>query len=176
MYSEEELIAALQAHNKDAFNYLYDNYSGALYGIIHKIVKSEEIAQDLLQETFVKIWKNISNYNSSKGRLFTWMLNIGRNAAIDILRSKQHKNEGKIQGLENSVDLVGDESHKPENFDHIGLDNVLVTLKPEQKVLIDMVYFQGYTHEEVSKELDIPLGTVKTRIRTAVIYLRKILT
>ena len=87
-YSEEELVAQLQNRNQQAFAYLYDNYAAALNGIIYRLVEDKELAEDILQEAFVKIWNNFSSYDSAKGRLFTWMLNLTRNLTIDTLRSK----------------------------------------------------------------------------------------
>ena len=87
-YSEEELVNLLKQNNKAAFSYLYDHYSGALFGIILKIVnQDEETSEDVLQDVFIKIWKKIATYDSTKGTLFTWMLNIARNTAIDKVRT-----------------------------------------------------------------------------------------
>ena len=169
-YSEQELVALLQQRNEKAFGYLYDNYSGALYGIITSIVTDKEVANDVLQNVFVNIWRKIDSYDSVKGRIFTWMLNIARNAAIDEVRSKGYKDSQKNQSLSDNVDLAG-VSTAPV-IDDVGLKKVLTKLKGELRVLVDMSYFQGYTHEEISKALNIPLGTVKTRIRTALIQLR----
>jgi RNA polymerase sigma factor (sigma-70 family) len=174
-YTEEGLVTALRAGDKAAFSYLYDHYSVALYGIVLRIVRDEEQAQDLLQEGFIKIWKNIHAYDNSKGRLFTWMLNICRNHTLDLLRSKGYKSSSKIQPIENSVHLVADSNERPGKHDFIGIDKVLDKLPPEQRILINKVYFEGFTHEETSKELEMPLGTVKTRIRSAIIQLRKLL-
>ena len=85
-------MALLQQRNEKAFGYLYDNYSGALYGIVKSIVTDTEIANDVLQNVFVNIWRKIELYDAQKGRLFTWMLNIARNAAIDEVRSKGFRN------------------------------------------------------------------------------------
>src|SRR5206468_3616525 len=87
-YSEEELVLLLQQQSRQAFNYLYRQYSAVLYGVIYKVITDEQTSQDVLQDVFIKIWNNISQYNAQKGRLYTWMLNIARNAAIDKLRSK----------------------------------------------------------------------------------------
>ena len=100
--NESELLELLRRQDRKAFNYLYDNYSDALYGVILKVVRTEETAQDLLQEIFVKIWKNIAQYDSSKGRLFTWMLNIARNTSIDYLRV----NRLEIQDIDTAVYTV----------------------------------------------------------------------
>lgn len=176
-YTDETiLVEGLKARQPDAITYLYDHYSHALFGVIDRIIQSEEISNDVLQEAFVKIWKNIEGYTREKGSLFTWMLNICRNTAIDETRSKQFKKQLQNQNIEDSVNKVDRTEQVQLNVDHIGLKEVIATLKPEQKVLIDKVYFEGYTQEEVSKELEIPLGTVKTRIRAAIIQLRGVLT
>lgn len=169
-YSEFELVTLLQKRQEKAFGYLYDNYSGALFGIVNAIVTDREIANDVLQNVFVNIWKKIDTYDSSKGRLFTWMLNIARNAAIDELRSKGFRDSQKNQSLSENVDITG--AVTGPSIDDVGLRKVLTKLKGDLRVLIDMSYFQGFTHEEISKALNIPLGTVKTRIRSALIQLR----
>ena len=175
-YSDEKtLIDGLVRKDKNAFTYLYDNYSSALFGVINRILQSDEVAEDVLQDAFVKIWKNIDQYNTSKGSLYTWMLNICRNLTIDTLRSKSFRNETQNQNLEDNVYQVDREVDVQPKVDHIGLKEEVLKLKPEQKVLIDLIYFEGYTQDEVSKELQIPLGTVKTRLRAAVNELRRVI-
>ena len=174
-YNEEELVLLLQSKNQQAFSYLYDNYSAALNGIIYRMVENRELAEDILQEAFVKIWNNFSSYDVGKGRLFTWMLNITRNLTIDTLRSKGYKKQAKISSDENSVDNLSNDNKVAESFDALGIRKQLVNLKPEQRSIIDLAYFNGYTQDEISKEMGIPLGTVKTRMRAAIIELRKML-
>ena len=174
-YSEEELVMLLQNQDQTAFSYLYDNYAAALNGIIYRMVEEQQLAEDILQESFLKIWNNFKQYDSSKGRLFTWMINITRNLTIDTLRSKGYKKQQKISQDENSVSSYQDKSFSTDRFDTLGLRKQLENLKPEQKIIIDLAYFSGYTQEEISKEMNIPLGTVKTRMRSAIIELRKIL-
>jgi RNA polymerase sigma factor (sigma-70 family) len=173
-YNETDLVNLLQQHSEKAFSYLYDNYSGALYGIIHSIITDNETANDVLQDVFVNIWRKIESYDSSKGRLFTWMLNIARNAAIDKIRSKGFRDGLKNQPISENVDIsIGSATHPAIN--DVGLRKVISRLKEEQRVLIDLSYFQGFTHEEIAKAMNIPLGTVKTRIRTALIQLRTLI-
>lgn len=174
-HSEEELVSLLKSHDQQAFGYLYDNYAGALNGVIYRMVENKELAEDILQEAFVKIWNNFSNYDTAKGRLFTWMLNITRNLTIDTLRSKGYKKQRKISSDENSVSNVTDEGARAEKFDTIGIRKQLLSLKPEQRSIIDLAYFNGYTQDEIAKELSLPLGTVKTRMRAAITELRKLL-
>jgi RNA polymerase sigma factor (sigma-70 family) len=173
-YTEKELIALLKQRDEKAFSYLYDNYSGALYSIITQILENTELANDVLQEVFINIWRKIDTYDPAKGRLYTWMLNISRNASIDQLRSKNYQNSQKNQSIPENVDgLAG--SSMQMSVDSIGLKKMLEKLKMEQRVLIELAYFKGYTHEEIAEMEDIPLGTVKTRIRNALIQLRTLL-
>lgn len=173
IYNEEQLVQQLKLNKRDAFEYLYDNYSSALYGIAFKILKEEEKAADTLQDTFLKIWKNIASYNFDKGTLFTWMLNIARNTAIDKLRGEV-RNENVIK-LENISEM---ELTPAGIFDlslsTIDIRGIVSLLLPEKKQVIELVYFQGYTHEEVSEKLNLPLGTVKSRVRRALTELRNI--
>ena len=171
--SEENLIRLLKSGDKKGMETLYENYSAAIFGVLLRIVTEQETAEDLLQEVFVKIWKNISAYDASKGRLFTWLVNVARNTAIDKLRSKDFQKAGKIQSLDNSVYSINKNYHSENAVDHIGLKKIVEQLKPEYFLLIDLLYFKGYTQTEAAVELNIPLGTVKTRTRAALTELRK---
>ena len=173
-YSEQELVVLLNEQSNDAFNYLYDNYSGAIYTIINQIVADKNTASDVMQDVFVNIWRKINSYDATKGRLFTWMLNIARNAAIDKVRSKGYRDSQRIQPIAENVSSGMAMSANPIVND-VGLKRVLTTLNEEHRKLIDLSYFQGFTHEEIAKMLGIPLGTVKTRIRTAISQLRKMI-
>jgi RNA polymerase sigma factor (sigma-70 family) len=174
-YGENELVSLLKSRDSKAFSYLYDNYSASLYTIIAQLVGDTEIATDVLQEVFINIWRKIESYDPSKGRLFTWMLNIARNASIDTLRSRSYQNASKNQSLQDNTEWGGAGSLASVNVDNIGLKKVIERLKREHRVLIDLAYFKGYTHEEIAQIEDIPLGTVKTRIRNALMQLREYL-
>ena len=169
-YSEHELVILLNGQSNEAFNYLYDNYSGAIYTIINQIVLDKETANDVMQEVFVNIWRKIKTYDATKGRLFTWMLNIARNAAIDKVRSRGFRDNQRTRPMPESESGVAINSNP--TVSDVGLQKVLTTLNDEYRKLIDLSYFQGFTHEEIAKMLGIPLGTVKTRIRTAISQLR----
>ncbi|SDF53004.1 RNA polymerase sigma-70 factor, ECF subfamily [Mucilaginibacter pineti] len=171
--SEDELVLALRNHEKIAVEALYDMYSSSLYGVISRIVTDTAIAEDVLQETFVKIWHSFSSYSTEKGRLFTWMVNIARNLAIDKIRSKDFKNQNKNQEIENNVTFIDEQRNTVYKPELMGVKDLVQTLKPEQKSIIDLVYFKGYTHVEAADELGIPLGTIKTRLRMGIQQLRK---
>jgi RNA polymerase sigma-70 factor (ECF subfamily) len=174
-YEESALIALLRQRDQQAFSYLYDSYAGALNNVIYKMVADEKLAEDILQEAFLRIWNNFASYDAGKGRLFTWMLNLTRNLTIDTLRSKGHKNQQKTTGDEFYVSNVADENYPAEQFDSIGIKKQFSKLKPDLQAVIDLGYFKGYTQDEISKTLNIPLGTVKTRMRTAIQELRKLI-
>ncbi|GAB3168459.1 RNA polymerase sigma factor [Telluribacter humicola] len=164
-YNEDELVASLKRNEQAAFEYLYDHYSGALYNVISKIVRDDEKAEDVMQEAFLKIWRSISSYNPDKGRLFTWMLNIARNTSIDAVRAEGRK--PGFDDIQDNLDRAEQHASYQPSPSTMDLKSLVEKLKPERKILVDLVYFQGYTQEEVSEQLRIPLGTVKSRIRTA---------
>jgi RNA polymerase sigma factor (sigma-70 family) len=175
LVSESVLLEKLVQRDRKAFQWLYDQYSPALYGVVLRIVREEEQAQDLLQDIFVKIWKNLDAYDANKGRLFTWMLNVARNTAIDSLRSRKTQPFGAIRTDEENVHIVDQQHHTEQpNPDHIGMKEVVNKLRPDRRQLIDLVYFSGYTHEEAAEELKLPLGTVKTRVRAALLELKEL--
>ncbi|MFP5080443.1 RNA polymerase sigma factor [Pedobacter sp. JCM 36344] len=171
--SEEELVSKLKSQDTLAIQALYDMYSGALLGVISRVIQHTEVAEDLLQETFIKIWNSAGSYDNSKGRLFTWMMNIARNLSIDKVRSKDFKNSNKNQDIENNVDFIDAQKEVTFNEDVLGVRDLVTSLKPEFKIVLDLVYFKGYTHVEAAEELNLPLGTVKTRIRMGILELRK---
>jgi len=171
--SEEELVLALQNREKIAIEALYDMYSASLFGVISRIINDTPTAEDVLQETFVKIWHSFATYSPAKGRLFTWMVNIARNLSIDKLRSKDFKNQNKNQEIENNVTFIDEQRNTVYKPELLGIKEMVRTLKPEQQAILDLIYFKGYTHVEAADELGIPLGTIKTRLRMAIIELRK---
>ncbi|MFD2284562.1 sigma-70 family RNA polymerase sigma factor [Pedobacter petrophilus] len=171
--TEPELVLALQSKDSTVLKTLYSMYSSALYGVISRIITHTELAEDVLQETFVKIWQSAEHYDNSKGRLFTWMMNIARNLSIDKLRSKDFKNSLKNQDIENNVSFVDEQNKVTFNPDVLGIKQLVENLKPDLQAVLDLVYYKGYTHVEAAEKLNLPLGTVKTRIRLAIIELRR---
>ncbi|WP_242928677.1 RNA polymerase sigma factor [Pontibacter vulgaris] len=170
--TEEELVARLRARDAAAVSLLYDMYSSTLYGVVLQIVKVEAVAEDVLQEAFVKIWNSFQSYDESKGRLFTWMINICRNLAIDKIRSKHHRVSEATRDLPTGYrPEFASDAFKPE---HIGVRELTEQLNPEQKQIIDLMYFEGLTQSEIADEFNIPLGTVKTRARSAIKLLGKL--
>ena len=167
------MVLLLKQREQSAFSYLYDHYSGALYSIILNIVPDRDLANDVLQEVFIKIWKQIDSYDNYKGRLFTWMLNVARNASIDAVRSKGYQKSQQSRELTENVISAGGSTEL--NTDKIGLRKVVNTLKEDHRILIVLSYFEGFTQDEISKMLSIPLSTVKTRMRGALLQLKQVI-
>lgn len=169
---EQDLIHRLQNGDSSVIGELYDLYGAALLGVARSIATHEAEAEDVVQEAFINIWKYGKRYNPKKGRLFTWLLNITRNKAIDRFRSKK-----QAPPIQSHTDNVGMEMSHPGGIDikedAIGLRELVEKLDGAQRELIEMAYFEGYTQQELSDKLKIPLGTVKTRLRSGIKELRK---
>lgn len=172
MEQPNDLIIEMQNGNEKAFSKLYTMYSEAIYGIIYSIVLDEARAEEILQDVFIKVWNNASSYNVTKGRFFTWLLNIARNTAIDETRSKSFKNAKKNLSTTNFVDIVSSSDSLNRKTNAIGIKKFVDALKPACMKIIDLLYFKGFTQVEASKTLEIPLGTLKTRNRTCIKELR----
>lgn len=169
-YTEEELLTGLKQHDEQAYQFLYDNYSKSIFAIIKQIISQQEMAEDILQEVFIKVWQNIHSYDVSKGRLYTWMISIARNLSIDRTRSKEFNKQSKTDSLQDTVHTSG--NIEENKISDIGLKRVLTALPADNAKLIDLAYFKGFTQEEISRIMMIPVGTVKTRMRSAISFLR----
>jgi len=168
---EKHIVELLAERNEKAISLLYDNYSDTLFGVAYKVVKDEDLAQDVLQESFVKIWKKADSYDPSKAKLFTWLFRITRNTAIDKLRSISTKSDKEIQIDVSDVYNVGHEGVRPELMD---VQENLDKIEPKYQIVLEALFFQGMTQQEASEELDIPLGTVKSRLKIGLRELRKV--
>lgn len=169
--TEEQLQQMLQSGREADFREIYKRYSNALYGILLRIVGDEELAQDVLQEAFVKIWRYAAKYDRARGTVFTWMLNIARNQAIDFLRSRQNINRQQSIPLEENVGMAESGTAQAAQ-ERSEVAELVSGLEPSLRVLIEMVYLDGYTQAEAAEITGTPLGTVKTRIRAALQKLR----
>ena len=168
---ENHIVELLRERNEKAISLLYDHYGDTLFGVAYKVVKDEDLAQDILQESFVKIWKKSDTYDPSKAKLFTWLFRITRNTAIDKLRSANTKTEKEIQMDVSDVYNLGIESIKPEFLD---VRENLEKIEEKYQIVLDALFFQGMTQQEASDELDIPLGTIKSRLKIGLRELKKI--
>ncbi len=168
---EQKIINLLKLADKKALNLLYENYSNSLYGIILKITINEELAQDALQETFIKVWKNSSKYDPKKAKLFTWLYRIARNTAIDKLRSYNNRYHKEIQIDTSNVYILPTTNL---NEDVMDLKRHVTTLEEKYQIVLKALFFKGMTQQQASEELDIPLGTVKSRLKIGLRELKKI--
>ncbi|MGB5645620.1 RNA polymerase sigma factor [Muriicola sp.] len=168
---EKHIVELLQERNDKAISLLYDHYGDTLFGVAYKVVKDEELAQDIVQESFVKIWKKSDTYDPSKAKLFTWLFRITRNTAIDKLRSVKTKTDKEIQIDNSNVYKIGVDSIRPELMD---IQENLDKIESKYQIVLDALFFQGMTQQEASEELDIPLGTIKSRLKIGLRELKKI--
>jgi len=168
---EKDIIQLLKEGDKKALSLLYDNYSNSLYGVAFKITKDEALAKDALQESFVKIWKNSHKYDPAKAKLFTWLYRITRNTAIDKLRSFNNRNSREVQIDNSNVYTLQTNSL---NQDVIDLKQHVDKLEGKYKTVLNALFFEGMTQQEASDELNIPLGTIKSRLKIALRELRKV--
>lgn len=171
-HSETEFVSLLKQKDLDAFSKLYKNYSSNLLGVIFQLIKNKQVSEDILQNVFVKIWSNIEQYNPSRGRLHTWMVSIAVNASIDYAKSKNSRKDKQSKSIDSELGVF-EIGTNPFNVDLIGLKEQVYLLKYDYRVLLEYVYYHGFTQEEVADELNLPLGTVKTRIRAAITELKK---
>ena len=171
--TDQLIIDRLAAKDQEAIKMIYQQYGRTLLGVMLRILGEQSMAEDALQEAFVKVWKNADRYDKSKGRLFTWLLNICRNTAIDKRRSAGFKMTQAIQSEGSVVNTVDQQQTYTFNPDQIGVKDWVNKLSPEHKEVIDIVYFSGYSHREAAEHLGLPLGTLKTRIRAALKQLRQ---
>lgn len=171
---EANLVSLLKSGDKESLTLLYNKYSAAMYGIISRVISNEEVATETLQDVFLKIWDNFEKYDPNKGRLFTWMVQIARNTAIDKIRSGQFKRGNKTESMPDYVSNDERLSEEQRGRD-VGLRKVVGMLDDQNQKIIELLYFHDYTQKEVSEELNMPLGTVKSRVRKAMNQLREIL-
>lgn len=164
----ESLVKLIQDRSERGFHILYNKYCGALYGVIIKYVRRTDVADDLMQDTFVKIWKHIDAFDPEKGALYTWMLNIARNLAIDYLRSATHRKQMlhvEIDSVSNQLDFTNTSEAISNAIEFKDFKNKAMQLESKYAEVIDMIFFFGWTHEQTAELLKLPLGTVKTRSR-----------
>lgn len=169
-----KLIDRLKNKDQVALGALYEKYAGSLLHIISKIIQPQELAEEILQDVFVKIWNKVDQYDEEKGRLFTWMVQIARNTAIDTARLKSYQKRGKTDSIDTHVNKDELNVELPI-IEDVGLKRVVAQMDKNHRELINYLYFRDFTQKETSEALKIPLGTVKTRARSAIKALRKAL-
>lgn len=162
MQNDKALILKLQNKDEAALSKLYDNYSPALYGVIIRICKDEQQAQNILQDTFLTIWEKAHQYNPEKGKFYTWAYRIARNKTLNLIR----KQDKLIQTEDLSVYTNKADDAKTD-AEYLQLKGCLKQLESHHKKALELVYFNGLTHREAHQEMDVPLGTFKSYIKQA---------
>lgn len=175
--SSPSFIQKLKQGDQKMFDYLYDHYAPNLLGVVQTIVPATDVAEDVLQKAFVKIWKNIDQYDVNRGTFFTWMLNICRNLAIDEYRKADRARKKVIQSQKDNVDRVEKTSEfsideQPHLMKNNKLYEAINQLPDDQKYVIEQLFLGGLTQKELGTADDIPLGTIKSRVRLALNKLR----
>lgn len=168
----DNLVAQFQKKDITAFEKLYSMYAENICGVINTIVKNDGLAQEICQDVFVKIWHKSDSYNPSKGRFFTWILNIARNAAIDKVRSKSFKQQKQNLSADYFVGILERPEETDSSIDTNSLLKLVKSLKAKCIEIIELLYFKGLTQKDAADELDIPIGTVKTRNRSCISQMR----
>lgn len=173
------LLERISRRDSSALSELYDKHSTLLYSIIMRILKEKEETEDVLQEVFVNVWERAEMYDDQLGNPGAWLARIARNRAVDRLRSKNYRTRSKESDIDQHHDyFTADASSNPEHRAILSSQQeeiliALTSLSKDQKDLIEFAYFRGFTQSELANHFKLPLGTVKTRMRTAMSILRQ---
>jgi RNA polymerase sigma-70 factor, ECF subfamily len=171
-----QLLKAIVARDEAALAELYDAYRVILFGLLMRILKNREEAEDVLQEVFLQVWRRAADFDENRGRPFTWLVTMTRSRGIDRLRTLAARERVAIAGTRNDSEAVSDAANDAFRSEQRGLvTNALDQLPDEQKRPLMLAYFDGLTQSEIAARLGAPLGTVKTRMRTGLMKLRDML-
>ena len=174
--SDVLLLKAIAARDEAALAQLYDRYDRILFGLLMRILNNREEAEDVLQETFLQVWRKAADFDESRGRPFTWLVTLARSRGIDRLRTLASRERVAEAGAREVSEQISDAATDALKSEQRGLvSDALAKLPDEQKRPIMLAYFDGLTQSEIATRLGAPLGTVKTRMRTGMIRLRELL-
>ena len=167
--SDNEIVELISAKNEKGLSELFDKYSSALNGVVYRILGDSQIAEEVISQSFLKVWDKIGSYNPDKSEFFTWVMAIARNTALDQRRLKSFGNRRKTDPLEGNVYTI--KMDMPSST--IETERILRMVDTKYKVVLEKIYLEGYSQSEAAELLEIPLGTVKTRLRKAISILRE---
>lgn len=172
--SDESLYHQMRGGDEVALETLYDKYERLLFSFAHRFTNNDRLSEEVIQEVWMKIWNGRVDFNTEKGKFSSWILTITRNAALDCLRREKRQPTIEIEERDGGFDEPVERTvMQRETASEVR--EAVQELKPEQQELIELVYFNGLTQQQISDQLELPLGTVKTRIRSAIQALRKLL-
>src|SRR4051812_48973928 len=178
--TDQEIVARVHAHDPNALDEVYQRYSRAVHSLAYRVVRDNAIAEDVTQEVFLKLWRQSESYNPERGALGSWLLSVAHNRAIDLIRRRRLREEYQLPESQEIGDLIADGVVDPSEAAGIAdtaasVRKALEQIPSSQRQAIEMAFFQGKTHVEISAELGEPLGTAKTRIRLGMRKLRSLL-
>lgn len=177
MISDLELISLIAEKDTHALEQLYNRYEHPMYCFAYQIVKDRMIAEEVIQELFMKIWNNPHQYRSDHGKLSSWMFSVTRNASIDHLRKKQHRIHHALTENEDmlkiSDTIQNTETEAENNWTRQQIRTALKELNPDQREVLETIYYEGLTQQEAAEHMNIALGTVKSRVRLAMKHLKE---
>lgn len=172
MPQDSDLIAGVRSSDESAMIQLYDRYSGIVYSVALRVLNDTGAAEDVLQEVFLQLWRNPGAFDCSRGSLGAWLAVITRHRAIDLLRKRKPDTDFEDVVIAVDCDLESETGRKKSIMKIRG---VMAAMPAEQRAALEMAFFQGLSHTEIAAKTGQPLGTIKTRIRTALLSLRKAL-
>ena len=176
---DAELLELIVQGRRDALEALYNRYTGAVYSLSMHKLRDSGLAEEVTQDAFFNVWRRASSYNARRGTVRAWLFSIAHNRTIDELRRRK-RHQDRIQPNFDMSNRLSDDTNDPVKyttleFARIEIKGALSELRAEQRKIVELAYFGGLTHSEISKLLDQPLGTVKTRMRLALKKLREVM-
>lgn len=167
------LLQHIANRNQAAFTVLYERYGSAVYGLAMQVLSSPSLAEEVSQDSFMKVWNNPQQYDPKKGRFISWLLTVTRYTAIDRIRAEKRQVTSDATPVEyTNIESKLGIPHDPLRRDGQLIQKFLTQIPPEQAILVKLGFLQGMTHAELAEKLDLPLGTVKTRVRLGLQKLR----
>lgn len=170
---EGRIISLLALQDKDAIRLIFEYYGSALMNVILRVVHHKSMAEEVLQQVLVKVWSNAHLYDPNKAGLYSWLVAISRNAALDKRKTRDFR-EAETSRSAIQIVALENRANDENSLEKLMAKQLLEQLPHKYRVLIDMSFFEGYSHQEIADKLELPLGTIKTRIRSALKHLRSL--
>ena len=169
---EESLLSSIRSAKPEAMAAIYDRFSSVVYSVALRILREPSAAEDVLQDVFIQLWRNPDSYVSQRGSLGAWLAVVARNRSIDALRRRRPEDSAEDIVLASGINYA-DVAERECMMEKV--HKAMLALPEEQRQMVELAFFQGQTHTEIAEATGDPLGTVKTRIRSALLSLRKAL-